>query len=121
MECLGKLKFNLKKLIQFGVFLIGVAILCWQTSSTFETFSSFRTTFAISKETPKNFPTPTIVVCQEPNWNNGVIINEGEEMVDISDEDWISKKFHKLNDKMNISINVPIEKKIGVEINFIGW
>ena len=115
MECLD----NLKKLIQMWVFLIGVAILCWQTSSTFETFSSFRTTFAISKETPKNFPTPTIVVCQEPNWNNGVIINEGEEMVDISDEDWISKKFHKLNDKMNISINMEIITKTLVEFNLM--
>ena len=92
------------------VFLIGVAILCWQTSSTFETFSSFRTTFAISKETPQNFPTPTIVVCQEPNWNNGAVINEGEEMVDISDEDWISKKFHKLDDKRRTMPTLPCQE-----------
>ena len=56
-------------------------------------------------ETPEIFPAPTYVMCQdEPNWNNGVFIKEGEAKVDISDKDWVSKQFYKLNDRMNVTI-----------------
>ena len=106
MECCkSKFTFNKKEFIQMCVFLIAVGILICQTWSTFKTFIAFKTTVAISKETSKI--TPTIVVCQEHNWNNGFngFQDYISDKVNISDEDWISNQFFLLNGKMNISFD----------------
>ena len=103
MENLGKLNFSLKKFIQMWIFIIGVVLLVWQCKSTIVTFFSFRTTVAISKETSSELPIPTIVVCQDHKWDNGFFQND---MFNISDKDWILKQFFRLNDKMNISIDI---------------
>ena len=78
MEC----NFNKKKFLQILVYLIGVSLFVCQSYSTFETFSSFRTTVASSKKSYDNFPPPIIVVCQRNNNDNRL----------------------QLNDKMNMSI-----------------
>ena len=85
------------------VFLIGIAIMFWQSKSTIATFLSFRTTVAISKETFDSLPIPAIVICQEHKWKNG-FFTTGENKINMSDQDWIFKQFFRLNDKMNISI-----------------
>ena len=64
------------------VYLIAIFIFICQSYSTFETFSSFRTTVASSKKSYDNFPPPTIVICQRNNNDNRL----------------------QLNDKMNMSI-----------------
>ena len=43
---------------------------------------------------------PTLVLCQEHKWNNGVHNSELE--ANFSDKDWVLKQFFRLNDKMNI-------------------
>ena len=102
MELQGKSKFNLKQSMKMWIFLIGVGILAWQSKSTFATFFSYRTTVAISKEKNENLPPPTIVLCQEHKWNNGVA--PGNNAINMSDKDWIFKQFYQLNDKLNTSI-----------------
>ena len=101
IEHQNRLNFNLKLVIQMGIFLIGVGILVWQSQSTFATFFSFRTTVAISTETSLSLPPPTIVLCQEHKWNNGM---NDEYPVNMSDKDWVFKQFYQLNKEMNISI-----------------
>ena len=102
MECQGKSKFNLKQFMKMWIFLIGFGILVWQSQSTFATFFSYRTTVAISKETNKNLPPPTIVLCQEHKWINGFV--PWKNNVNMSDKDWVFKQFYRLNEKMNINI-----------------
>ena len=85
-------------------FLIGVGILVWQSQSTVATFFSFRTTVAISTETSNSLRSPTLVLCQEHKWDNGVFVNSNEAQANFSDNDWVLKQFFRLNDKMNISL-----------------
>ena len=73
-----------------------------QSWSTMDTFISFRTTVAISKETSNSLPPPTIVLCQEHKWNNGHF-GVGEDKANFYDKDWVLKQFFQLNDKMNIT------------------
>ena len=79
MEC----NFNKKKILQILVYLIGVGLFVCLSYSTFETFSSFRTTVVSSKKSCNNFPPPTIVICQRSNDNR-----------------------LQLNDKMNMSLYI---------------
>ena len=73
MEYQGKSKFNLKQFMKICIFLIGFGILVWQTQVTFATFFSFGTTVSISKKPNENLPPPTIVLCQEHKWKNGLV------------------------------------------------
>ena len=79
MEC----NFNKKKILQILVYLIGVGLFVCLSYSTFETFSSFRTTVVSSKKSYNNLPPPTIVICQRNNDNT-----------------------LQLNDKMNMSLYI---------------
>ena len=63
-----------------------------QSWSTMDTFISFRTTVAISKETSNSLPPPTIVLCQEHKWNNGHF-GMDENKINVSDKDWVLKQF----------------------------
>ena len=100
-----KCNFSTKQIIWMFVFSIGVVFMIVQSWSTIDTFISFRTTLAISKEPLDTLPTPTVVVCQEHKWKNGHF--EYENGVNISDKDWVLKQFYQLNDKMNITITSP--------------
>ena len=101
-----KYNFNTKQIIWILVFLIGIVFMVWQSWSTIDTFISFRTTLATSKETTKTLPPPTVVICQEHNWMNGHFeyLSKYDNVVNVSDKDWVLKQFFRLNDKMNLSI-----------------
>ena len=93
----------------------------WQSWSTIDTFISFRTTLAISKETSKSLPPPTLVVCQEHKWRNGhfEFLFKGEYKTNVSDEDWVLKQFFRLNDKMYIQFNlIPVHHKFTIGDNY---
>ena len=89
----------------------------WQSWSTIDTFISFRTTIAISKETSKTLPPPTVVICQEHNWMNGHY--DFQDVVNVSDKDWVLKQFFRLNDKMNISTVWPFEIELMIGNNSV--
>ena len=76
-----KCNFNTKQKIWMLVFLIGVVFMILQSWSTIDTFISFRTTLAVSKETSNTLPPPTVVLCQEHKWRNGHFgfLNKGED------------------------------------------
>ena len=99
-----KCNINTKQVIWMLAFLIGVGILVWQSQSTVATFFSFRTTVAISTETSNSLRSPTLVLCQEHKWDNGVFANSNEAQANFLDNDWVLKQFFRLNDKMNISL-----------------
>ena len=103
------------------VFLIGVLVMVWQSWSTMDTFISFRITDAISKETAKTLPPPSVVICQEHNWMNGhfEFLSKYKDGVNFSDEDWVLKQFYQLNDKMNITIISPFYLELDRSISWV--
>ena len=104
MKCNFIAKQNIMKItkqfIRMLVFSVGVGILVWQSNNTFETFIAGRTTFVRSTQTFDYLSPPTVVICQNKIWKNGIFANEN---VNISDTDWFFNQFDKLNDKMNIT------------------
>ena len=96
----GILNFNLKQFLRMWIFLIVVVILVWQCSPTVLTFLKGRTTIAITKSNSESLELPTLVLCQEPQWNNGYFEKKG---TNIADKDWFFGQFLRLNDQMNIS------------------
>ena len=98
----GILNFNLKQFLRMWIFLIVVVILVWQCSPTVLTFLKGRTTIAITKSISESLELPTLVLCQEQQWNNGYFEKKGTK---IADKDWFFGQFLRVNDQMNISSN----------------
>ena len=65
-----------KQFIRMLVFSVGVGILVWQSNNTFETFIAGRTTFVRSTQTFDYLSPPTVVICQNKIWKNGIFANE---------------------------------------------
>ena len=98
-SCTNKIKNT--QLLKSLVFLSGIGILIPQIWKTVEAFIKEETTFTVSKKTFENMMPPTMLVCPQNKWNNGIFTAS---VANISDKDWHLKQFFLLNDKLTITM-----------------
>ena len=98
------------------IFLFGVWILAWQCLPNVSNYLKHSTTFSITKSISQSLEWPTVVLCQEQQWNNGYFEKEGTK---IADKDWFFGQFLRLNDQMNISL-IPFSPNFFIGTNDLG-
>ena len=96
------------------ILLTGICFLIPQIWYTIESFIKKETTFTVSKETFDKMVPPTILVCPQNQWDNGLWT---EPKINNSDKELFLNQFFLLNENLNLSI--ARHNSIDGEFNFI--
>ena len=96
------------------ILLTGICFLIPQIWYTIESFIKKETTFTVSKETFDKMVPPTILVCPQNQWDNGLWT---EPKINNSDKELFLNQFFLLNQNLNLS--VARHNSIDGEFNFI--
>ena len=91
-------KLQLAKLL---VFLTGIGFLMPQIWDTCNAYAKKETTFTISKQTFDKMKPPTMVVCPQNQWDNGLWT---EPKINNSETELFFNQFFLLNEKLNMTM-----------------
>ena len=91
-------KLQLAKLL---VFLTGIGFLMPQIWDTCNAYAKKETTFTISKQTFDKMAPPTMIVCPQNQWDNGLWT---EPKINNSDKELFFNQFFLLNKNLNLTM-----------------